>query len=588
MKMKKPLALFLSCLSVFSMAACDGGSGGGGGGNIFEPHPDALEIVIVSMSGGVGSEWLYEMELAAEEWSSTKMYGTHPGFNLSITEKQGLSGEGALSGSGYNIIFGERADVQTFIKRGLLLEITDLVTKQDESGRSIESAIYEDTKARFQDAEGKYYGLPHYEFYAGLSYDVSAFEKYGAFIAAPNQVEQWVVPYSCNYGSLEFTDETGLNSVQRSCGPDGVFNTPDDGLPSSLQEMLILCQYLKENNVAPIVLSGQYTNMAAYLINGLWPALAGYEQMKTLYTFNGQIEAIKLDANGNYVFTNELLFEGVPGIYKPETEMVDITYENGNRTTDMAAKYYAYAFLEAIKNEGFLDDKSLVGTTSHTGAQRNLIFGSMAQGEKDRGMLIDGSYWWNESILQGNFEDYAIYVPEERNIRFMSLPTSVNTTTTEGNGEPATLLDVGQGMCYVNSNIANKPELVQACKDFLEYAYSDQSLRDFTRITGIVRPMHYTLDSSERAELNGYEQALYEMRENSNVILLSGDNEIFRTYSSAFRVNLECTQLCPSINGNVKKDLYEALNIDGVTARTLMEGTRIAPSQWVGYVDVMQ
>lgn len=586
MKMKKPLALLLSFVSVCSMAAC--GGGGGGSGKDFEPDPNAIEIMIVSMAGGVGSEWLYEMEPLAEEWSSTKMYGSHPGFNLSITEKQGISTDSALTGTGYNVLFTERTNVQQFISNNLLLDITDLVTKEDESGRSIEDAIYEDTKARFQDAEGNYYGLPHYEFYSGLSYDVTTFEKYGAFFAAPNQEAQWVTSYSCKYGSAQFTDETGYNSVQRSCGPDGEYNTYDDGLPTSLQEMLILCQYLKDNNVAPMVLSGQHKNMSNYLIAGLWPALAGYAQMQTLYTFNGEIEAIKLDANGNYIFTTEPLFEGVEGIYKPETEMVTITYDNGSRATDMAAKYYALAFLEALMQEGFFDEVSLVGTTSHTGAQKNLIFGSTAQGQKDRGMLIDGSYWWNESVLAGNFEDYAIYDSEERNIRFMSMPTSLNTTTTEGNGEPVTLLDVGQGSCYINANIASDAALVQACKDFLEFAYSDQSLRDFTRITGVVRPMHYTLTDAEKAEMNGYEQALYEMREVGNSILLAGDNEIFRTYTTAFRVNLECEQICPTVNGQYYKGTYNALEVAGVTSRHLMEGTRIAPSQWGAYLDAMK
>ena len=583
MKMKKSIAFVLSMLTAFSMTACGGEENSTNPWGKFEPHPDAQVVEIVSMNGGVGNDWLKALEPQIEEYYSTKMYGTRPGIDIEIVEKQGVATD-AMGSETYDIYFAERADVQTFIKKGLLLNINDLVTKEDANARSIASAMDENVRERFIGADGNYYGIPHYQFYGGFSYDAETFANYDAYFADSSNDSQWTFEYESQYGNALFlTNVAG----KKSCGPDGEFGTYDDGLPTSLQEMLILCSYLKENNVAPIVLSGQYKNMSNYLICGLWASLAGFDSMSTIYTFEGEIEAIKLDANGDYVFTDELLFEGVEGIYKPETEKVFVTLENGYRTTDMVEKYYALAFMEACYKESFFDTDSLLGTVSHTGAQRNIIFGSENSGAKDCGMLIDGSYWWNESVLANNFIDYQDYTDstEEREIRWMSMPTSLNTTTTEGNGEVVTLLDIGQGATYVNKNVETDKEaatLIPAIKDVLEFAYSDQALRDFTRITGVSRPFNYTLTTAEKNSMSGYSQAIAEMKEVGRTVAFAGGNEVFNTYSTTFRVNLECEALTIKFDGATYKGVYNAME-KGCTAKDAIKATRIGATQWTGF-----
>lgn len=568
MKMRKPIALLLSLVSTCSLFACGGDKG------------NKLTLEVVGMDGGIGNQWLFDLEEEFEEKFAQTQYGDRVGVDLEISQKQGLA-KIDIQADGYAVYFAERADIQQFGAAGAVLDITDIVMEEDENGRTIDSLMTDATKARFKDAEGKYWGLPHYTFYSGLSYDVDTFNRYFAYFADSDNNSQVVSEYESKYGTATFIANV---AAKKSCGPDGEFGTYDDGLPSSLQELIILCSYLKENGVAPLVLSGQWKNMCNYLTAGLWPALAGAEAISTIYTFDGTIEAIKLDANGDYIFTNELLFEGVEGIYKPETEIVEITEANGHRTTDMVEEYWATAFIEAAKQEGFFCSSSLVSTTTHTGAQSNLIYGSKASGQSDKGMLIDGSYWWNESKLANTFEEYAMSTNDspDRNIRFMSLPTSLNTTTTEGNGEPVTLLDVGHGNTYVNNNIKNKPEVIAAVRDFLQFVYSDAKLRAFTASTGITRPLDYTLTDEDMSNLDGYQVALLEMNEVGNVVTAGADNDLFRKFYNTFRLGLSSNPLKNTWNNKTYSNSYMALE-NGSNSRAIMETSRIKPSEWVQY-----
>ena len=79
-------------------------------------------------------------------------------------------------------------------------------------------------------------------------------------------------------------------STEKSAGSDGQMGTEDDGMPRSLEEMLVLMAYIRdETDYAPITLAGMYTNYGNYLMEGLWTALAGYDQMRNYYNCNGWV-----------------------------------------------------------------------------------------------------------------------------------------------------------------------------------------------------------------------------------------------------------------------------------------------------------
>jgi hypothetical protein len=338
--------------------------------------------------------------------------------------------------------------------------------------------------------------------------------------------------------------------------------------------------------VEPITIAGKYIGYCNYLLAGIWASLAGYDQMKTVYEFDGtQVEVIESDADGNLIFTNENLFEGIDYLKKPKTKMVAITEENGYLTHDMAAKYYAAAFLEAVEKEGFFSQDAN-NDVSHTDTELNFLLGGV-DGEKRKGMIVDGTYWWVESKMTNNFVDYELYTEKsikDRDIRFMPLPTDLNVTTTEGNGEKGTMIETGMGVCYVNNNIKDNAELKNATLDLIKFLYSENELKEFTKNTGSKLAIDYDVDTSDMDSI--FYSNLLEMRDNSNVLryTASNDNKVFKFHRGSLKIELSATIWKPTIGGKSYNNFLEAYRVANGTAKTVIETTRFAKSAWNSFI----
>jgi len=84
-----------------------------------------------------------------------------------------------LNSDGYDIYIGEnKANIYEMASQGYLLDLGEVVS-------GIESKIDPDAIKRIKGADGKYYGLPAYGFYTGVSYDYDYFTKANLFLAAP-------------------------------------------------------------------------------------------------------------------------------------------------------------------------------------------------------------------------------------------------------------------------------------------------------------------------------------------------------------------------------------------------------------------
>ena len=577
-KMNKFFAIALSVLSVSSMVAC-GPTGGG----------DKTVITMVNFEGGVGTDWLDEAVVRFEAQYSGKSYESgKTGVDVKVTPAQGTTAY-ITTTSGYNLVVVERTSLMQYIQSGLLYDISDVV-KDTSSGASIESRIDEGTLGRLQGNDGKYYGLPHYEFFSGLSYDRELFDKGYYFAADSSSGNTW---NSSNYigWSANFVDKDGV----KSCGSDGIAGTQDDGLPSSLYELLLLCAKFAEDGIEPVQLTGKYLNESNYLMSGLWTALAGYDEIQTLYSFDssscagqdgvkgtaddGKVEVLKIDSNGKIVLTNENLFEGISYIKKPQTEWVEITQENGYLTNDLASKYYATAFLEILETENWLSADSDDDSVDHVAAEKNFIFGDY-NGATPKAMLIEASYWWNESNMVGNMLDYTeIVEKEERDIRFMPLPTSLNITATQGNGRKLTLADVGYATIVANANIKGKTATENAVKDFLKFLYSEQECIAYTKSTGCMRPMNYTVE--DKNSIEPFFADMLTLRNNSAILGAGANNSIFRNNMESFMLELDGAPFKPSFGvGAMYNNYLKAIREKNATTQVLIENSRITESEW--------
>lgn len=545
------LTLALSCFT-----ACGGGSGAAGGGG----SKSITEIQFLNYQGCSGNEWI---EAAAKRFSDLKADESYEankkGVRISVSETKAMPYT-TLNSDGYDIYIGEnKANIYEMASQGYLLELGDVV-------KGIENKIDQDAIKRLKGADGKYYGLPSYEWYSGVSYDYDYFEEANLFLAAPEVTGRMI---NNKFGSLKLVKS---KNDKKSCGPDGVYNTEDDGMPSSVQELLTLFAEIKNGGRSPIILSGNSIDYAFFLTDGLWAALAGKDQFKTVYSINSQgVKNVEVVTG----YTNEDLFYNGSGIKRPTTEMIAIDEENGYKIYDMASRYYALATLQLIYNEKwFLESFLNNAQKTNVQAQYNFV------NDGDAAVLYDASFWCGESVRSGDFEAFKALNPDKgnRDVRYMPLPVTLETSVTENNGKRQALVDGGAAQLFVNRRVANNEGKKRAVIEFLQFLYSDAELAAFTERTGLKVPIEYDYDGSK---LNGYFEHLTRYIEQSDVVYFASDSTIVQKNLEAFSLTWSSSIHRPVLGGiEVGKGYIEAMKNKGADAKTIFEATKKNAESW--------
>ena len=535
---KKTVALTLVGASMFSLFACgDGGSTSDNGetGRYNDPYrKNTTHVIAVVQGGGIGDNWL---KLAAERFAKEKYehsYATgKQGVYIETKPVQGYNTAG-LSGSADNMFILGRP-IESLLSDDSVLDITEFVTDETREGGSLESKILPSAKAKCTDASGKYYALPHLEVYGGLNYDREVFDACNAYLAAPDATNK--KEYQSDFSDLS-AYMIGDASDKKSAGPDGAFNTEDDGLPASLEELLVLFDYIaEETDYAPIVYTSNYAYYTNYLLCGIWSALAGVEKMNNYYNVSGQIDVVKTDASGKLLFTDEDLFPGVDYIKKPQVETITLSESNAYRVTTMVEKYYAMATLEILEREGWFSSDAYKNT-DHYGAQQAFIYQGKSNKYAKAAMLIEGTYWFNQATASGFFDDYEIYTGDSaanKDLRYMCLPTRIHDSdevfVDESYGN--TLLEVERSIAFLNSNLKDNDEVRQACLDFLAFLYTDAELAAFTQGTSMPIAMKYSLSNEQLADMTNFGRRIWDLRDNQN-----GSNMLYNcSVSPVYRLN---------------------------------------------------
>ena len=543
--LKSSCIVGMAALLAFGGVACGGDKNSGDNANVFNtPGKNKTTIRVQNFSGGIGSVWIDEAaERFAELNQNTPYADGKTGVYIDIQKTQTIVPE-ALSGSTTNIVFYERfVAINSLAQSGTLLNLDEMVKDESRVGGSLESKIFESAKGGLVGNDGSYYGLPHYEFFGGLSYNRDIFDRLFAYIAdTPAD--------GVSYSSQKFGETYFVSSLdsKKSAGPDGEYNTADDGFPVSCEEFLLLMDYISYNNVAPLIIAGAYSGYADYLICGLWSSLAGAEQMRNYYNCTGEIEVVERNSDGSVKLTNENIFPGIDYIKKPVMKKVTMSADGsqGYYGNDMAAKYYAIAMLEIMQQEGFFSPDASIGTRTHYDAQMNLYMGGI--GEYDEAaMLIEGSYWYNESKEGGCLNKYERWTGnKQENINVGWLPLPTNFYTENAQGRSLSLLDIGQAYGMVNANIKDNPELKKACLDFMAFLYSEEELQNFTICTGMTRMINYSLSNDQKTKMSSFYASLWDLRDNekgSNVVGLSGTTDTFKKVKMGIKPMLNASVL---------------------------------------------
>lgn len=543
-------AIILAAISALALSAC---GTTGGSDKVEEVDPTKSQLYVYNYDGGIGTEWLYQAEQRFEDlYKDVSFEEGKTGVQVRV--EKGKSNLDGIANSPYNVFFTEQVVYNSLIANNYLLDISDIVKSSlssvegcTETG-TIEGKLSEEQRKAITAVDGKYYVLPHYECYTGVTYDRDLFNKKNLFIK--------------NGGG--YTNLKGDLSV----GPDGIKGTYDDGLPSSYEEFYKLMSRMLSYNVTPFIYSGMYSTYTNNLVTGLWTAYEGKDSFMLNVNFGSGSEANGVKAN---VVTG---FNGDDPIIESKT----ISPSTGYLLSQSAGKYYALSFLETVMgNSRYLSDK-ITEVLSHLDAQTEYIYSSLEN--KPIAMIIEGSYWYNEAkeSLKASANEY----PEDgvnRNFAFMPLPRQITGQVTEGNGTKNTLFDSLSSWAFINANIKNDPVKVKLAKEFLKFCYTDASLRQFTEETAIFKAVDYDWDNLANGNLSNYAKSIFDIRKNSDVIHPYSDNRIFINNQSAFNFCATSEYWSSVIGSTAYAYPYSAFK-EHKSAKDYFTGMSISESKW--------
>ena len=519
-KFTKALSLILSLLLTFTVAgsltACNPDNGSG-----------KTEIEISGFDLGLGGTWFVDCTQRFEDKYADKEYA--PGVKgVKVNINEAVQSLANIQTDGNAIFITGLDDTLAYhVQKGDFLNINDILTEDlemiDGEMKSIADKIPEADRSMYQ-VNGEYYVAPEVEYYAATTYDRNLFNNEGLYLAKDTQGDK----HESNICKQNYYFVNG-DATNKSCGPDGVFNTEDDGLPSSLFELAALCEYMKtRKTISPFAVSGEYKNYCNALFNALMVSLQGYTAS----------DMFTLDSDGFEIitgWTNENLFPGIDYIKKPITETIPITEETGYYTTWSADKYYAEAFVEMATKEGWWFSGTAMDTNSHTDAQADFIYSGYGANEKI-GMLVEFSYWYNEATFSNSFDYfYSEYnYVTERDIAFMPMPINLSETVAEGEGEKPSLIAVNNSYFIVNKNIEDDPALVEAVKDFMRFYFSETELSRTTVDFGVAKRLNYSIKDEDKENFSDYCESMWNMRTNGNVVRIQGNTDTFRGNKGLF------------------------------------------------------
>lgn len=558
MKRNKTKFLALGLAAVLSV----GVAAGCGNGNIGKDE-DSSKITQISFRqwGGTASstDWLQQ---AADRFAAEKANEPYESGKKGVKVEISTNKDSDYTSSipDYDILMDENeANIYDMQTRGYLADIDDLV-------KGLQSKIEPQLLPKFKGADGKYYGLPHYSYDVSISYNVDLFMAENLYIAAPG--EESVVNYK---SSLLPASSAGVNFVfnentKKSCGPNGIPNDYDDGLPSSLEEFIVLCDYIKnKKQINPFSISdiNGGANYAFMLIESLWAGMVGTDAMKaTNCNFtDAEVEVVK---EGALSYDGTLLNTGIK---MPQTETVVLSDDNGYRMYDMSARYYALSFLELAKNKGWFKNQQMTNTK----AQEFFVLGNYNANDNDRcAMLVDSTFWYGEAVSGGTLTKYkSLSGGKEANVSMMPMPVQLTGQVTEGNGKKPTVIDTSATV-FVNKRVEKNEGLFRAVKEFIEFLYSDAELKAFTETSKLTMNLKYDYDKSSLG--NFYAGVLEIEKAAGDKVYAASDNIKFSKNRSSFSL-IWGGKL--NYFGNYHNGSYAAL-MGGETAASIFTQTRRA------------
>ena len=473
-KFKKITAVLLSAITFASVGAMAGCKVTPDDSLDFyeEVDPTRTQLYIGNFNGGYGFEWISKAKERFEK--------ENPDVQIMIDngkdEYRSTVLRQNIDKNRQDMYVVDDAAYYVYINEGMIMDVTDVVTEGGDN--SIESRLKEKMQGYYKTPEGKYYGLPFYQTFFHLSYDVDLFDEY------------------CLWLNEDGTDFVTSLDEPRYPGLKGEEGTWDEGLPRTYSQFFMLMDKMVQYGITPITGNGKGKDW--YYGQFLSSVVADYEgsDYAVTYSLNGSIKTIA---------TTD--FEDAPvGTFSlPESAYGTATVTMDNYQTvlkNRAGRYYAIKMAYDILANNFKyvkQDKFNSPAETHTGAHSTFLRSRYLN--KPIAMLIEGGYWYNEAkvTMEAMADEYGDeWHWKNRRIGVMPIPKADDGSSAEGR----TLTSGATSMIFI-SNYTQKAELA---KKFFKFIHTDESLREFTVTTSGHRPFNYTLTDAEKAQLPYYAQ----------------------------------------------------------------------------------
>ncbi len=645
--MKKIIALMIVFVMVFSLGGCFQSS---------SRSSDRIYIDIEIVDNGYGYKWLNDFCREFEELVKDKDYdgegGKKPGVVCKVKTVDSATDLQSMARSAMEVFMSTGGVARNCVATGNLLDITDVTTEKNYDGSSsisevilsgnydsgttsiadkmYDNSIAMSTITNSETNEVSFYTLPTYEIYSGMTFDKDMFDEFGFYFFDTSSNADYI-PYDCTVTKATAYFVVPGDLENRSCGPDGVKGTYDDGMPSSFVELLQLYSYIKYNQVYPLQIPGQLLYEADFATEGLYTALLGKDKGLTTYEFEGSVDIVEEINTTKSAFQNEEGVEYLEDFFMPVVTTKDVTEETGFYTTWSVERYYALLFMDICKREGWFapgydpDVKSF----NHKQSQRQFIFGGYDDGSGAQGPRVatmsTGSYWYNESYNSfTNFDNfYRINTDvEHRNLLWMPLPVNIFTSVTGEDGEVETFIGTREstkgevqaisqahynGVIF-NDNVRRDSATYAALKDWIRYFHSDEQLEKSTIRQGIRKAFEYKVreldeitNAEEKAALKqimidsgwadwddegnqweGFYKQLSKYVENSYLLRHASTSETFLSNLGSDAGNPfkrgEYSKVCTDASGmGYVKNLFKVAKYNAMKA---FEQTRITKNSW--------
>ncbi len=528
------ITIFLSLIMLLGMTACSSNSGTGNGGEV-DIDTSKSQLYVYSYDGGVGNEWLRGeggvIERFEEKFADYSFEPGKLGVQIVPDCKKDDASLSSIDFSQNEVFFSEWVQIPSFISSNKFLEIDDLVTTDLSvylEGRTtdtdtIEDKLYQESKDFFAMRDSKFYALPHYSHFGTLTYNKALFDSKGLYLA--KEVK----------GTGLAAKFISAANTTKSCGPDGEYNTSDDGLPATWDEMWNLFDYMKQKSVTPISWTGgSAEGYTKNLLTSIYMNLAGKADASVNWTLTSKEDTVNIitsfDKNSN-----------------PVVSQVQIGATNDTLMSAQLEKYQAMCAYDKIIDNKNWQSAAAKGVEDNMAAQSDFIL-SVVENHAT-GILVEGSYWYNESADANYFYEAEVGYDDfwDRNeFKVMPMPRVYSGTALDvankkvaGTLHNKVVWDQSDSVAAISSKIKDDPNKVKLAKMFLAFCYTQESLELFNIHSSCPRFMNYTVDSSKLK--NDYARDLYEYVSSSDIILAYANNQRYINDKNAYTLHLEGT-----------------------------------------------